>query len=53
MKIFRGGIMRKCQSCNLEHFPRTDPVVIMLVYKDDQCVLGQTRLRQKVDSTPV
>lgn len=46
-ELFRGGIMRKCLSCNLEHFPRTDPVVIMLVYKDDRCVLGQTRLRQK------
>ena len=47
MKVFRGGIMRKCLSCKLEHFPRTDPVVIMLVYKDNRCVLGQTRLRQK------
>tara|TARA_B100000427_G_scaffold319496_1_gene317780 strand:+ start:3057 stop:3971 length:915 start_codon:yes stop_codon:yes gene_type:complete len=47
MEPFRGGIMRKCLGCNLEHFPRTDPVVIMLVYKNDRCVLGQTRLRQK------
>ena len=47
LKTFRGGIMRKCINCNIEHFPRTDPVVIMLVYKDENCVLGQTRLRQK------
>ncbi len=27
----RGGQVRKCPQCNASHFPRTDPVVIMLV----------------------
>tara|TARA_Y100000748_G_scaffold258966_1_gene226150 strand:+ start:3543 stop:4460 length:918 start_codon:yes stop_codon:yes gene_type:complete len=47
LKSFRGGIMKKCLKCSMEHFPRTDPVVIMLVYKDEKCVLGQTRIRQR------
>ncbi|MBV9841634.1 MAG: NAD(+) diphosphatase [Sphingomonadaceae bacterium] len=28
--IFRAGWGRRCPSCNTEHFPRVDPVVIML-----------------------
>src|SRR5688572_2130719 len=27
----RGGQVRKCAACHAEHFPRTDPVAIMLV----------------------
>ena len=41
-KMQRGGLMRKCQSCNAEHFPRTDPVVITVVTHDDKCLLGQS-----------
>ena len=41
----KGGIVRICQSCEMQHFPRTDPVVIMLVYKDQYCLLGQNRRR--------
>jgi NAD+ diphosphatase len=41
----RGGLQRHCLSCNALHFPRTDPVVIMLVHRDDRCILGQTRAR--------
>ena len=41
----KGGIVRTCQSCEMQHFPRTDPVVIMLVYKDQHCLLGQNRRR--------
>ena len=43
----RGGHVRQCQSCNAEHFPRTDPVVISLVTHGDKCLLGQSagRLR--------
>ncbi|PHZ86647.1 NAD(+) diphosphatase [Paremcibacter congregatus] len=39
----RGGYVRKCQNkdCGAEHFPRTDPVVIMMVYKGDNCLLGR------------
>src|ERR1700739_2041690 len=36
-----GGWKRECQSCKAEHFPRTDPVVIMLVTKGDKCLMGR------------
>lgn len=35
------GRKRACPSCAIEHFPRVDPVVIMLVVKDDWCLLGR------------
>jgi NAD+ diphosphatase len=44
--ITRGGYMRKCSNlaCGAEHFPRVDPVVIMLIIRGDNCLLGrQTR----------
>jgi NAD+ diphosphatase len=41
----RGGLQRHCLNCGALHFPRTDPVVIMLVHKGDRCILGQTRAR--------
>ena len=41
----RGGHVRKCPSCNAEHFPRTDPVAIMLVHNGEHCLLGQSRGR--------
>jgi len=36
-----GGWKRKCAACESEHFPRTDPVVIMLPYHGDRCMLGR------------
>jgi NAD+ diphosphatase len=36
-----GGWKRDCPSCKAEHFPRTDPVVIMLVTSGDKCLLGR------------
>ena len=38
-----GGYIRKCtnEACAAEHFPRTDPVVIMLVIQGDKCLLGR------------
>ena len=40
----RGGHVRKCNDgCGAEHFPRTDPVAIMLVHDGDRCLLGQSR----------
>ncbi len=36
-----GGLMRKCDECDAEHFPRTDPVVIMVVWSEDTCLLGR------------
>lgn len=38
-----GGWRRDCPSCKAEHFPRTDPVVIMLVTSGDKCLLGRQR----------
>lgn len=42
---YRGGLMRECPRCKSQHFPRTDPVAIMLVYRGDRCVMGQTQAR--------
>ena len=39
-----GGWKRQCTSCNAEHFPRTDPVVIMLAYHGDRCMLGRQEI---------
>lgn len=35
------GYKRYCEACNTEHFPRTDPVVIMLALHGDTCLLGR------------
>lgn len=35
------GWKRMCPSCKTEHFPRTDPVAIMLAVHEDQCLLGR------------
>ena len=37
-----GGAKRVCTSCEKEHFPRTDPVVIMLTVDGDRCLLGRS-----------
>jgi NAD+ diphosphatase len=39
----QAGWRRDCPSCKSEHFPRTDPVVIMLVIAGERCVLGRSR----------
>ncbi len=36
-----GGVSRGCRDCRAEHFPRTDPVAIMLVARGDRCLLGR------------
>jgi NAD+ diphosphatase len=38
-----GGWKRQCPSCKAEHFPRTDPVVIMLVELGDKVLLGRQK----------
>jgi NAD+ diphosphatase len=38
-----GGYKRVCPACGTEHFPRTDPVAIMLAVAKDKCVLGRGR----------
>jgi NAD+ diphosphatase len=36
------GWKRDCPACKTEHFPRTDPVVIMLIVDGDNCLLGRS-----------
>ena len=36
-----GGYRRLCPACAAEHFPRTDPVVIMLPVLEDACLVGR------------
>jgi NAD+ diphosphatase len=36
------GWRRDCRSCKAQHFPRTDPVVIMLVVSSEHCLLGRS-----------
>lgn len=38
---FRAGWGRKCDGCGAEHFPRVDPVVIMLAEHDGRVLLGR------------
>jgi NAD+ diphosphatase len=38
-----GGYRRHCGSCGSDHFPRTDPAVIMLVTDGDRCLLARNR----------
>ena len=35
------GYKRTCPNCHAEHFPRTDPVVIMLATHGDACLVGR------------
>jgi NAD+ diphosphatase len=47
-----GGWRRKCWACGLEWFPRTDPVVIMLVTDGERCLLAhEHRYGDKMYST--
>jgi len=43
--VKRGGQKRECTKCEAEHFPRVDPVIIMVVHDQDHCLLGQSRGR--------
>ena len=38
----QGGWRRDCPNCKAEHFPRTDPVVIMLAIDGERCLLGRS-----------
>lgn len=37
-----GGYKRFCPGCKAEHFPRTDPVAIMLAVTPERCLLGRS-----------
>jgi NAD+ diphosphatase len=40
-EIFDGGAKRRCPQCASEHFPRSDPVAIVLAVHEDACLLGR------------
>lgn len=37
----KGGWQRNCTGCGAEHYPRVDPVAIMIVEQDDRLLLGR------------
>ncbi len=39
--LFRAGWGRKCGHCGAEHFPRVDPVVIMIAEHDGRALVGR------------
>src|SRR5258707_1384320 len=40
-RLVHAGWRRDCAACGAEHFPRTDPVVIMLAIDGERCLLGR------------
>ena len=40
-EVSAAGWRRECKTCGMQHFPRTDPVVIMLAVDGDDCLLGR------------
>ena len=41
LKLTDGGHRAVCASCGREHFPRTDPAIIVIVENGDACLLGR------------
>ena len=39
--LAKGGWQRDCPACHAQHFPRTDPVVIMLAQHDGDVLVGR------------
>jgi len=40
-EMVEAGFRRDCPSCKASHFPRTDPVVIMMVVRGERCLLAR------------
>ena len=40
--VLHAGWRRDCPQCHAQHFPRTDPVVIMLATAGERCLLGRS-----------
>jgi NAD+ diphosphatase len=40
-QVASAGWKRQCSACGAQHFPRTDPVVIMVATRGDSCLLGR------------
>jgi NAD+ diphosphatase len=43
--VASGGWVRHCPECTAHHFPRVDPVVIMLAVRGERCLLGRGHRR--------
>jgi NAD+ diphosphatase len=43
--ISSAGWGRRCPNCRAHHYPRVDPVVIMLAVRGERCLLGRNRRR--------
>ena len=41
-QMAEAGYRRHCDACNGDHFPRTDPVVIIVIIKEGRCLLGRS-----------
>ena len=41
-QVAQAGWQRNCDACNTSHFPRTDPVVIMLITHGDSVLMGRS-----------
>ncbi len=41
-EVKSAGHVMQCTVCNTQHFPRTDPAVIMLVHRGDRALLGHS-----------
>ena len=42
-QVSTAGWQRECPGCGAHHFPRTDPVVIMLITRGNSLLLGRSR----------
>lgn len=40
-QMVNGGAKRQCEQCEAEHFPRSDPVAIVLAIHENACLLGR------------
>lgn len=40
-RIAKGGWQRNCDACSAQHFPRTDPVTIMLIEHEGRLLMGR------------
>ena len=46
-QVAEGGWKRVCPACKAEHFPRTDPVSIMLATHEGRCLMGRQAMWPK------
>lgn len=41
LELIRGGFVARCATCNIEHYPRTDPAIIVAVSDGERLLLGR------------